>query len=102
VIHLGQASSYKIGQLTFIDLQEYARKQLGTKFNIRDFHYELLRYGSVPLHYIKYQLKKYVACKKNDTDCQYSRTAVSIMVSDSNGLDFESDLHEMSNSDRYY
>jgi hypothetical protein len=72
---------------------------------MRDFHYELLRHGSVPLHYIKYQVNRYVACKTNDTDCQYSRTTVSAMLSDSNDVslsDAELDLHEMVNSERYY
>ena len=105
VIVLGQASSYKIGQLTIIDLQEYAQKELGEKFKIREFHYQLLRHGSVPLDYIKYQVKKYVDCFKNKADCKNSQTEASNMVSENNDLDLsdlELDLYEMSNTDRYY
>ena len=101
----GQASSYKIGQLTIIDLQEYARKELGEKFKIREFHYELLRHGSVPLDYIKYQVKKYVDCVKNNADCKNSQTAASNMVSKNSDFDLsdlELYLYEMSNRDRYY
>ena len=33
-----QALGYKIGQLKFIELREYAQKDLGPKFDIRGFH----------------------------------------------------------------
>ena len=44
-----QALSYKIGQLKIIELRDKYRKQLGHKFNIRDFHDTILRGGAMPL-----------------------------------------------------
>lgn len=45
----GQALSYKIGQLKIIELRNKYQKQLGDKFNIRDFHDTILKGGSMPL-----------------------------------------------------
>lgn len=93
-----------VGQLTFIELLEHARKELAGNFNIRDFHYELLRHGSVPLNYIKYQVEKYVACKKNGTACEYvrPRTSPTSVSDESSALQYELDLHEAMNFERYF
>lgn len=45
----GQALSYKIGQLKILELCDKYKKQLGDKFNIRDFHDQILKGGSMPL-----------------------------------------------------
>lgn len=45
----GQALSYKIGQLKITELRDKYKKQLGNKFNIRDFHDEILKGGAMPL-----------------------------------------------------
>lgn len=45
----GQALSYKIGQLKILELRNKYQKQLGDKFNIRDFHDTILKGGSMPL-----------------------------------------------------
>jgi uncharacterized protein (DUF885 family) len=45
----GQALSYKLGQLKFLELRERARKELGPKFDIRTFHDEMLNGGVLPL-----------------------------------------------------
>ena len=103
-ILIGQATSYMVGQLTFIDLLQHARKELAENFDIRDFHYELLRHGPVPLHYIKYLVEKYVACKKNGTNCEYSRPENSpTSASDERStLQYELDSHEAINFERYF
>lgn len=44
-----QALSYKLGQLKFIELRERAKKQLGSRFDIRAFHDEMLNGGALPL-----------------------------------------------------
>lgn len=45
----GQALSYYMGQLAFVDARHKAEKALGPKFNIRAFHDAVLELGGVPL-----------------------------------------------------
>lgn len=44
-----QALSYKIGELKIRELRKKAENELGDQFDIRTFHDELLKNGSVPL-----------------------------------------------------
>jgi uncharacterized protein (DUF885 family) len=44
-----QALSYKLGQLKFRELRSRAQQQLGSKFDIRSFHDEMLNGGVLPL-----------------------------------------------------
>src|SRR3984885_12648320 len=45
----GQALAYKLGQLKIRELRERAQKELGSKFDIRAFHDEMLDGGVLPL-----------------------------------------------------
>jgi uncharacterized protein (DUF885 family) len=45
----GQALAYEIGQLEILKLREQAKSRLGTGFDIRTFHDELLGNGALPL-----------------------------------------------------
>ncbi|MFC0683455.1 DUF885 domain-containing protein [Novosphingobium clariflavum] len=45
----GQALSYYMGQLAFVDARKKAETALGSKFNIRAFHDAVLALGAVPL-----------------------------------------------------
>lgn len=45
----GQALSYKVGQLKILGLRAKAEKELGDKFNIKEFHNQVLDAGSLPL-----------------------------------------------------
>ncbi len=45
----GQALGYKLGQLKILELRENAQKQLGAKFNLKDFHKVVLENGTVSL-----------------------------------------------------
>lgn len=45
----GQALSYKIGQLKILSLRAKAEKELGDKFNVKEFHNQILDSGSLPL-----------------------------------------------------
>ena len=43
----GQATAYMIGQLQILKLREYAEKKLGDAFSLKEFHFQVLRHGSV-------------------------------------------------------
>jgi uncharacterized protein (DUF885 family) len=45
----GQALAYKLGQLKFLELRDRARKELGSQFDIKSFHDEMLNGGVLPL-----------------------------------------------------
>ena len=56
----GQALAYKIGQLKIRQLRERAQKELGPKFDVRDFHDVVLRNGRLPLDLLEEQVAAYI------------------------------------------
>ncbi|MGL1956673.1 MAG: DUF885 domain-containing protein [Colwellia sp.] len=60
----GQALSYKIGELTIKRLRSEAEQSLGKQFDLRDFHDQLLKNGSMPLSMLEKIIKKYISEKK--------------------------------------
>ena len=56
-----QALSYKIGELKIIELRERAQKSLGTKFDIRAFHDEILGKGPLPLSMLETRVDGWVS-----------------------------------------
>jgi len=53
VVMPGQACSYKIGQLKMLQLRERARKQMGARFDLKQYHDVVLRNGSIPLELLE-------------------------------------------------
>lgn len=49
VVMPGQACAYKIGQLEIIAQRDKARRALGERFSLKDFHTLVLKTGTVPL-----------------------------------------------------
>lgn len=60
----GQALAYKVGQLKFLELRERARKELGTRFDVRDYHDEVLSHSSLPLSVLEKTFGEWLARKK--------------------------------------
>jgi uncharacterized protein (DUF885 family) len=57
----GQACGYMIGKLTFLRLREKARKALGRRFDIRQFHDAALLTGPKPLTVLESAIDIYIA-----------------------------------------
>lgn len=60
-----QALSYKLGQLKFRELRERARKELGSRFDLRKFHDEMLDGGTLPLDMLEARTNKWIAEQKS-------------------------------------
>jgi uncharacterized protein (DUF885 family) len=59
-----QACSYKLGQLKILELRERAQKELGSKFDIRTFHDEILSGGALPLDLLDARTTQWIAIQK--------------------------------------
>ena len=66
IVWPGQALAYKVGQLKILELRERARKALGERFNIRDFHDEILSAGALPLDVLEKRVDAWIETKKAD------------------------------------
>ena len=56
----GQALSYKIGEITIRNLRKKAEAKLGQDFDVREFHHQILKNGSVPLKVLEDQINVYI------------------------------------------
>ncbi|RYY20655.1 MAG: DUF885 domain-containing protein [Cytophagaceae bacterium] len=65
IVMPGQACAYKIGMLKIVELRERARQQLGSNFDLRDFHDVVLRNGALPLEVLERVVNDYIAAKKS-------------------------------------
>ena len=60
----GQALAYKIGQLKISELRERAQRALGPRFDIREFHAQVLMTGALPLAVLEKKIDDWIAAKK--------------------------------------
>lgn len=60
----GQALSYKIGQLKILELRHKAEKQLGDKFDIAEFHNQVLETGCIPLQLLDNKMSIWIEAQK--------------------------------------
>ena len=59
-----QALGYKIGQLEILKLRAYAKDQLGSRFDIRAFHDQVLTGGALPMDVLSDRIHNWVAHEK--------------------------------------
>jgi uncharacterized protein (DUF885 family) len=59
----GQATSYKVGQTRWLKLREDAKRKLGAKFDIRDFHDAALTAAPMPLAVLERVIGDWVSAR---------------------------------------
>jgi len=64
IAYPGQALAYKLGQLKILELRAQAKKELGDKFSIRDFHDEILNGGALPLDVLEKRVTAWIGEQK--------------------------------------
>jgi uncharacterized protein (DUF885 family) len=66
----GQACAYKIGELKVLELRARAKKALGDRFDLREFHNVVLGSGAVPLTMLEKMVDEYIRKAKESSHVQ--------------------------------
>ncbi len=61
IVWPGQALAYKIGELTIQRLKLKAQKQFGDKFDLREFHHQILKNGALPLSMLEQKINHWLS-----------------------------------------
>ena len=64
IVWPGQALGYKLGQLHISALRARAQAKLGGAFDVREFHSQILRDGSVPMDVLTAKIDRWIASKQ--------------------------------------
>ena len=64
VVWPGQALGYKLGQLRMTALRAEAERELGSRFDVRAFHDELLKDGALPIEVLEAKVRRWIAAQK--------------------------------------
>jgi uncharacterized protein (DUF885 family) len=64
----GQALSYKIGQLKIRELRTLSEQELGDKFDVREFHNQVLNSGSLPLVLLESKINNWIEVQNSVTN----------------------------------
>jgi uncharacterized protein (DUF885 family) len=60
----GQALGYKLGQLHISALRAKAERELGRVFDVREFHSQVLRDGSLPMNVLDAKIGRWIEAKR--------------------------------------
>lgn len=63
IVMPAQATSYKIGMISLLELRKKAEKALGEEFDIRDYHQVVLNNAALPLNVLEDLIDSYIAKK---------------------------------------
>lgn len=63
-VNPGQALGYKMGMIKILELRERAKGELGSAFDIREFHDAVIGAGSLPLQLLERQVERYISSKR--------------------------------------
>ena len=62
-----QGLAYKVGQLTILELRAETQRRLGARFDVREFHEQVLGNGAVPLGVLKDEIDRFCRSKQEST-----------------------------------
>jgi uncharacterized protein (DUF885 family) len=68
IIWPGQATAYMIGSLEIMRLREMAERELGSRFDIREFHDRVLEDGGVTLPMLQRKIERWVAERRSTAE----------------------------------
>jgi uncharacterized protein (DUF885 family) len=60
----GQALAYKIGQMKLAELRRRAQQRLGGRFDIREFHTQILKDGAMPLDVLEKKINAWIESQR--------------------------------------
>ena len=60
----GQALTYKLGELKFKELRARAQKELGPRFDLKEFHRQVLMDGALPLDVLDAKIGRWIAATR--------------------------------------
>ena len=63
-VNPGQALGYKMGMIKILELRERAKDELGSAYDIREFHDAVIGAGSLPLQLLERQVERYISSKQ--------------------------------------
>jgi uncharacterized protein (DUF885 family) len=64
IAYPGQALAFKVGQLKILELRRKAQQALGPRFDIREFHEQVVGSGSLPLDVLERKVDRWIAGKR--------------------------------------
>jgi uncharacterized protein (DUF885 family) len=68
IVWPGQALGYKVGQLRISAMREKAERLLGPRFDVREFHSQVLRDGALPLDVLEAKIDRWITARAGTSD----------------------------------